>query len=210
MKSLWKRLIEDETGVVISSELVLVGTVGVLGTVVGLEAVSTAVNQELNDLAQAFGAVSQSYNVRSIAKLGHARVAGFGFNDFRGNSTAIVQGDVAGSTSAGFGVSGSTVINSGVVTGSTPFAVVAPVVQTQVLRERVIGEVISETVCPTVAAPVSSGQIIEEHIIRRRVVPDCGPIVLPAPSQKQVQPVPSPAPEPKTEPVETKTKKKGV
>ena len=70
MKSLWNRFAEDERGFVISAELVLVMTLGVLSMVVGLQAVSSAITQELNDVANAFGAVSQSYNYRSITKRG--------------------------------------------------------------------------------------------------------------------------------------------
>ncbi len=51
----------DESGVVISAELVLVLTVAVLAMVVGLSEVAVAVNTELNDLSNAFGALNQSY-----------------------------------------------------------------------------------------------------------------------------------------------------
>jgi Flp pilus assembly pilin Flp len=57
VRALWN----DETGVVISAELVLVLTVVVLGMVVGLSEVAVAVNTELNDLSNAFGALNQSY-----------------------------------------------------------------------------------------------------------------------------------------------------
>ena len=46
MLNLWQRLRDDENGFLISSELVIIGTVGVLAMVVGLEAVSSAVIQE--------------------------------------------------------------------------------------------------------------------------------------------------------------------
>lgn len=52
----------DETGAVISAELVLVLTVAVLGIVVGLSEVAVAVNTELNDISNAFGALNQSYS----------------------------------------------------------------------------------------------------------------------------------------------------
>lgn len=53
MIRLLKRLLRDEQGAIISSEVVLVGTILVLGSLVGLAAVSWAVNQELNDVANA-------------------------------------------------------------------------------------------------------------------------------------------------------------
>uniref|UniRef100_A0A7C2P492 Branched-chain amino acid aminotransferase n=1 Tax=Schlesneria paludicola TaxID=360056 RepID=A0A7C2P492_9PLAN len=53
---------DDETGVVVSAELVLVLTVAVLAMIVGLSEVAVAVNTELNDLSNAFGAVNQSFS----------------------------------------------------------------------------------------------------------------------------------------------------
>lgn len=89
-------LLNDEAGFIISAELVLVMTIGVLAMVVGLTAVRDAVSHELNDLSHAFGAVSQSYAVTGLQKgrggnygsdhchgggATHGFVQGFGFND---------------------------------------------------------------------------------------------------------------------------------
>lgn len=79
-------LLEDEAGFIISAELVLVMTIGVLAMVVGLTAVRDAVTHEMNDVSHAVGAVSQSYNVTGLHKERnwgqvHACVDGFGFND---------------------------------------------------------------------------------------------------------------------------------
>ena len=57
LRALWN----DETGVVISAELVLVLTITVLAMVVGLSEVAVAINTELNDLSNAFGALDQSF-----------------------------------------------------------------------------------------------------------------------------------------------------
>lgn len=57
LKNLWN----DEAGVIISAELVLVLSICVLSMVVGLSEVAVAVNTELNDLSNAFGAIDQSY-----------------------------------------------------------------------------------------------------------------------------------------------------
>jgi hypothetical protein len=51
----------DQTGFVVSAELVLVGTLLVIGLVVGLSEVQHAVVQELNDVADAIGSINQSY-----------------------------------------------------------------------------------------------------------------------------------------------------
>lgn len=100
MKSLWMRFAQDERGFVISAELVLVMTLGVLSMVVGLQAVSSAITQELNDVANAFGAVSQSYNYRSISKRRHAWISGSGFNDRADfcDCNPILQTDIIGHT----------------------------------------------------------------------------------------------------------------
>ena len=55
------KLINDESGVIISAELALVLTIAVLAMVVGLSEVAVAVNTELNDLSNAIGALDQSY-----------------------------------------------------------------------------------------------------------------------------------------------------
>ncbi len=57
LKNLWI----DEAGFVISAELVLVLTIAVLGTIVGLSHVVMAVNQELSDVASAIGSLDQSF-----------------------------------------------------------------------------------------------------------------------------------------------------
>ena len=56
------KLFNDESGVIISAELALVLTIAVLAMVVGLSEVAVAVNTELNDISNAFGALDQSYS----------------------------------------------------------------------------------------------------------------------------------------------------
>ena len=51
----------DEKGFVVSAELVLVGTILVLGMIVGLTELSYGVNEELEDLGSAIGAINQTY-----------------------------------------------------------------------------------------------------------------------------------------------------
>lgn len=79
------KLFRDDAGFIISAELVLVMTIGVLAMVVGLTAVRDAVTHELNDISHAIGAVSQSYSVVGLEKANscgvHAGINGFGFND---------------------------------------------------------------------------------------------------------------------------------
>lgn len=51
----------DENGFIVSAELVLVGTILVLGMIVGLTELSFNVNQELEDVGSAVGSINQTY-----------------------------------------------------------------------------------------------------------------------------------------------------
>lgn len=53
----------EEAGLVMSAELVVLGTVGVLGATVGLSAASTAINDELIEFSHAIRSLDQSYHV---------------------------------------------------------------------------------------------------------------------------------------------------
>jgi hypothetical protein len=82
-----RHLLDDESGVIISAELVLVLTIAVLAMVVGLSEVTTAVITELNDISNAFGAVIQTYGVTGYVGAGgpagkvKAFILGFSFVD---------------------------------------------------------------------------------------------------------------------------------
>ena len=76
LKSLWN----DNAGFIVSAELVLVATIGVLAMVVGLSEVSGNVNRELEDVGSAFAKLNQSYHVNG--QKGHfACKEGSRFND---------------------------------------------------------------------------------------------------------------------------------
>lgn len=51
----------DENGFIVSAEIVLVGTILVLGVIVGLTELSFGVNEELEDLGSGIGAINQTY-----------------------------------------------------------------------------------------------------------------------------------------------------
>lgn len=74
---LWK----DETGLVISSELVLVATVVLITLIVGLHSITKSIATELNDLSNGFGTVNQSYATDGALKADHAAVAPAAFAD---------------------------------------------------------------------------------------------------------------------------------
>ena len=82
LKSLWN----DEAGVILSAELVLIGTILVLGMLVGLVELQCSIVAELQDLSSAFGNLNQSYNISGFgsSKGGYqfkARTYGARYND---------------------------------------------------------------------------------------------------------------------------------
>ncbi len=100
LKNLWI----DEAGVIVSAELALVLTIGVLAMVVGLSEVAVAVNTELNDISNAIGALNQSYSATGfVAKDGYktkSSVAGSGFSDGRDDCDRNTSCDLVGGASS--------------------------------------------------------------------------------------------------------------
>lgn len=75
-----KRLWKDEAGFVVSTELVLLATVAVIGLLTGIVAVRDGVVSELSDVAGAVQEVNQSYSYDGV--IGHnAATAGTQFDD---------------------------------------------------------------------------------------------------------------------------------
>lgn len=71
---MFMNLLNDETGVIISAELVLVLTIAVLAMVVGLTEVAVAVNTELNDISNAIGALNQSYIITGFCSSSNGKL----------------------------------------------------------------------------------------------------------------------------------------
>lgn len=91
-------LINDEAGFIVSAELVLVATIAVLGMVVGLSEIALNVNNELEDVGSAIGAMNQTYCVKGIK--GHQGYSSG--TEFRDNSDFCDQtGDIQGAASQG-------------------------------------------------------------------------------------------------------------
>lgn len=97
MKALCTKLWNDDAGFVVSSELVLVATIVVLGMVVGLSEVSHGINQELEDVGSAFGAVNQSFCYRGLSgHLGDTGGSTFGdYVDFCDSAKDVVCDSLA-------------------------------------------------------------------------------------------------------------------
>jgi len=81
-------LLRDESGFIVSAELILVATLLVIGLIVGLSEAHHAVVSELNDVADAIGEVNQSYSFSGFSKCDfnnrlHAVTYGSDFEDQR-------------------------------------------------------------------------------------------------------------------------------
>lgn len=80
MTTLFTALIHDEAGFIVSAELILVATIAVLGMVVGLSEIALNIDNELEDVGSAFGAMNQTYCLKGT--LGHqASASGTEFRD---------------------------------------------------------------------------------------------------------------------------------
>lgn len=80
MKQLALRLMRDEAGFVVSTELILIATILVIGMITGLVTIRDAVVTELADVADAISEVDQSYSYGGITA--HcASTAGTQFGD---------------------------------------------------------------------------------------------------------------------------------
>ena len=66
MTKVFADLLHDDRGFIVSAELVLIATIGVLSLVVGLSEVAVAINEELEDVASAFGSINQTFNYRGL------------------------------------------------------------------------------------------------------------------------------------------------
>jgi hypothetical protein len=85
MTNIFTKMINDETGFIVSAELILVATIAVLGVVVGLSEIAYGVNNELEDVASAFGSVNQSFYVNGVHSEGKACTAGSEYEDDQDN-----------------------------------------------------------------------------------------------------------------------------
>jgi hypothetical protein len=76
-----RRLWADEAGFVISAELVLISTILVIGLIVGMVSLRNQVVEELVDVGQAVGNLSQSYAYGGIHKPYMAWTDGASYRD---------------------------------------------------------------------------------------------------------------------------------
>ncbi len=97
--NLLKALRQDEHGVILSAEIVIVGSLLVIGLITGIACLQKSVNGELQDLAGAIGALDQSYSFSSFRKAGNhgsccAYTAGSSYSNCENDSQKC--GDIVG------------------------------------------------------------------------------------------------------------------
>ena len=60
--TLFSALYREESGAIVSIEMILIITIAVLALIVGWSEIAKAINTELNDISNAVGALNQSYS----------------------------------------------------------------------------------------------------------------------------------------------------
>ena len=70
MRDFIRQIASDERGFIISSELVIIGTILVLGLVVGMTTLQTALVEEFTDVGRAVSSLNQSYGVSGFRSTG--------------------------------------------------------------------------------------------------------------------------------------------
>lgn len=82
---MFRKLLNDEAGFIISAELMLVISLGFTAAAVGAAAIRDALVNEMNDVSHAVGAVDQTYKLTGVSKdkaTGvHGSTSGFGYDD---------------------------------------------------------------------------------------------------------------------------------
>jgi hypothetical protein len=100
-----QQLWDDEAGVIATTDLVLIATILVIGTIVGLTSIRDQVVQELADVAVGIGSLNQSYSYSAItlAFAGSGTFAGYTFvspaSSFADATDDCDEGEVGGTSS---------------------------------------------------------------------------------------------------------------
>ena len=110
-----RRLWADEAGFVVSTELVLVATILVIGLIVGLTELRNQVVQELADTGAAIGMISQGYQYYGTEKPEVADTDGAGWDDRL--DFCQTPEDISGQEPAGISVRVAPTLNPNVIRG---------------------------------------------------------------------------------------------
>lgn len=190
MRTLFADFWDNEAGLILSAEMVLILTIAVLGIVVGLVQVQTAVVSEFQDLALAFSSLNQSYSTPAFfgCRKWWGRTAwtsGSGFIDFFDGCIANGGGGVGGFGGYGGyggGVGGYSEIGGGNYGGQWSSGTAAPAATT-LPCESCVSEPPCETCTPGSMTPGS---------MPGNPVPDGGSLIPVRPDQSGASNAPAP------------------
>lgn len=100
MATCFHRFLRDESGLVITAELIMIITIAVISLTAGWGAVAAMLAEELEDVANSVGSLDQSFSYNGISAPGHATCSGGGFRDSRNfvnvSTTSNLDASVAG------------------------------------------------------------------------------------------------------------------
>lgn len=172
MMRLAKQLWHDQAGFIVSAELVLISTVGVIGLLTGLTCLRNAINSELTDVACAISSLDQSYCYT-------------GFHSYKDKCSCVTKARTAGSTN----------VYTEYETDLYPVEDVGPqpvreqaegvIISEEVISERVISEHPIETAVPCQTCPTGTEE----------TPPPAIPVETATPPAAQPTPVENAAPE---------------
>ncbi|MFM7038141.1 MAG: hypothetical protein ACKO2L_10495 [Planctomycetaceae bacterium] len=92
MKNMFTAFVRSEDGFLLSSEALLIGTIAVLGLLVGIVSIRDAVVQELGDFSQAIGLLQQDYTYAGVSDTSGTTQGG-AFSDTLDQSDAAEASD---------------------------------------------------------------------------------------------------------------------
>lgn len=182
--------LNDDTGFIVSAELVIIATLAVLGMIVGFSQIQNAVVSEMSDVAHGLGALNQSYyysgfHARKWGGWTKSRTFGSAYYDLADACDwcgcmitcegAVPEGGAGIAVGGGYGAQG------GMIQSHT---------------------IVPESTCAPVCTPVCSGTVIQSESTIHSA-PTCSGQMLMAPSESNVITTPphqlmSPTPAPGT------------
>ena len=92
LKQCFSRLWRVESGLIVSTELLLMGTILTIGSIVGLTSIRDQLVQELADTSESLGQLNMSYSYAPLNSP-NGRVAGSRYNDRRDFCQATLSDD---------------------------------------------------------------------------------------------------------------------
>ncbi len=123
MATCFQRFLRDESGLVVTAELIMIITIAVISLTAGWGAVSAMLAEELEDVANSVGSLDQSYNYRGISAPGHASCSGSGFNDSRNSVNVSTSSNFNAQSNLDVSVAGGGFVQQGLAFAEAQVAI---------------------------------------------------------------------------------------